>query len=130
MTKTPLLTNDEANALRSLLSKHYGEPVRPVSEYCESFRSWHKALTDKVNREEGDEYGRDESLIRAKEALDALVMPIYKSSCLARLIYGEEELRTEMCPEHKGRWVGLPFGDNDCKHGCQYTGWLPNKEDK
>lgn len=30
------------------LAKHYGEPVRPVSQYCEAFRQWAAAWTIKA----------------------------------------------------------------------------------
>lgn len=119
------MTEELAQLMRRELEEHYKEPVRPVSEYCNAFREWHKALGEKCKREEHDDY-RDESLIKAYEALNALALPIYKSAMLGRMIYGGEQARIEMCPKHKGRWVGLPWGDNDCEHGCQLTGWLPN----
>jgi hypothetical protein len=59
------------------------------------------------------------------ETLSHVELSIRKSSLLARLIYGGEKLRTKKCPEHKGRWSGIPHPDNMCPHGCEHTGWIP-----
>ena len=123
------MTKEEALEMRKQLTEHYGEPVRPVSEYCEAFRAWRDALGDKVRRSEEGKDRRDISLENAYDALNTLLIPIAKSSMLGRMMYGEEQARTEMCPEHKGQWAGLEFGGNICPHGCQLTGWLPNKEE-
>lgn len=56
-----------------------------------------------------------------EEAYKSLNIPIFKSACLFRLLYGGEELRTVPCPEHKGKW-----GINNCT--CCGSGFLPNKK--
>jgi hypothetical protein len=113
------------------LKLHFGEPVRPVSEYCDAFREWHRAIREKV---EGTDWRVN--TIRYdfdlwKEivaALDRLVIPIAKSNYLWRLIYGDGLKRTEKCPVHKGVWSGYAW-DRACEYGCQHgydqTGWLP-----
>jgi len=62
-------------------------------------------------------------LEKSTVALDDADLQIRKSNLLARLIYGGQKLRTQMCPEHKGEWTG-PRPD-PCPHGCGFTGWLP-----
>ena len=54
---------------------------------------------------------------------------ISKSNLLARLFYGGEELRTEQCPIHKGKWSGCTLvKDMECEGVCadgfNVTGWL------
>ena len=59
-------------------------------------------------------------------AVSSVFQQIGKSALLDRLLYCGEPLRTRACPEHKGRWSGIAFDEaNDCPHGCQLTGWLP-----
>jgi hypothetical protein len=101
------------------LARHYGEPVRPVSVYCDAFRAWGKALQDR--EEEGTQ--RDRGLDDARAAMRVLMngIAIGKSSMLGRLIYDGEKLRTEKCPVHKGVWSGI----GHCEYGCDHTGWLP-----
>lgn len=53
--------------------------------------------------------------------VDYIFMSVSKSSLLARILYGREPMRTEMCPTHQGVWSGI----GDCEHGCGKTGWLP-----
>ena len=58
---------------------------------------------------------------------------LYKSSLGRRLFYEGENLRTEKCPYHKGRWSGM-FSDipDGCKcmrfNGDEATGWIPGPE--
>jgi hypothetical protein len=113
------------------LAAHYGEPVLPVSRYCNAFRVWHQALIERQQREDAavacgelDEQFRDDALREALEALNNphLQMQIAKSNMLGRLIYGGQNVRTQMCPVHKGVWSGL----GHCDHGCDETGWIYN----
>lgn len=85
-----------------------------------------------LSRREGREMTeRDHRLQDLREyesrasAVDDVFLQISKSALLDRLLYGGEPVRTKPCPEHKGRWSGLEFGENMCPHGCQLTGWLP-----
>lgn len=64
------------------------------------------------------------------DRVDAVRLMVSKSNMLARLIYGGEHARTEMCPEHQGRWSGIEFDENVCPHGCQLTGWLQHDLDR
>lgn len=117
------------------LSDYYREPVKRVSEYCDAFRLWHQVMKDKVKDLEENLDALDKNQVwdleQAKKILDAmdtLVIPIYKSNFLARHVYGKEELRTEKCPEHKGVWSGCTWGEGACPYGCMsdtnVTGWL------
>lgn len=111
------------------LTRHYGERVAPVSEYCDAFRKWHQALKDKVARIDAgteQDYG-GEQYREIADALDRLVIPIAKSNLLWRLIYGAQPLRTKPCPEHKGQWSGCKWDSYcECMDGSDVTGWLPN----
>ncbi len=120
----------------------------PIGRYCSALRTWEQALVAKVDRElEALHPGLDgksgkgaeelanitfykeykagrhpRSLAQLEQVTDTFRM-IRKSNLLARLLYAGETLRTVPCPEHKGKWSGV----GDCKHGCQLTGWLPEK---
>lgn len=56
-------------------------------------------------------------------------LQIRKSNLLARLLYNGEKLRTKMCPEHKGKWTGIEWGNNRCPPNCQLTGWIQEETD-
>lgn len=122
------LTKVEVEHMERELTLHYGEPVRRISAYCNAFEAWHKALGEKIERDEHEGSTRDEGLYTAHQALSTfgLRLAIMKSAMLGRLIYAGEGVRTEMCPVHKGRWCGLSAEANGgCDHGCDLTGWLP-----
>jgi hypothetical protein len=115
------------------LRQHYGEPVRPVSEYCQAFYDWQKVWGEKIKRiddgKEPDQWTEDPRHARKiLEALNFIMLPIIKSNYLWRRLYGDGLHRTEMCPEHKGRWSGYSHDracDYGCNHGYDLTGWLP-----
>jgi hypothetical protein len=118
----------EAEAMLEQLSQYYGEPVKPISQYCEAFRTWRKAIQAAYEREpEGPwkcQYGD-----MARD-IHETSLHVAKSNLLARLLYEGEELRTEPCPVHKGRWSGCAWGDDACPHcmsGSNITGWLPKE---
>lgn len=124
------LSKAKVREYEEALTQHYGEPVRPVSQYCNAFRAWGEAITEKVKELEGDtsEYAQHERERWQKvvDALAALQIPILKSNLLYRLIYLGEELRTEKCPEHRGRWSGYYWERPcECNSGLDVTGWLP-----
>lgn len=131
------MTEEEAQEMIRKLEQHYAEPVMPVSFYCDAFRTYAGCLRDKIKRlkdgpgttNESDNsiYNRNREAKRLSERyveLTSIMINISKSNLLARLIYGKEPVRTEMCPKHKGNWSGLAEMVN-CKHGCDGTGWLP-----
>jgi hypothetical protein len=107
--------------MEDALGEYYGEPVRPVSQYCDAFEMWAKCLLIRAG-DAGTQ--RDASLDGALAAIASLTLPIRKSSYLARRIYGGERHRIAPCPEHKGEWMGLELPDNRCPHGCHLTGWI------
>ena len=132
--------------------------MKTPEQYCQAFYDWHKVLVQTCERikaelaklpDFADDYvkslpQKDVPLTYWKVArlkqnlanwnevighLNALQIPIMKSNFLARHVYDSEPLRTEPCPEHKGRWSGCVWGDQACEYGCMYganvTGWLP-----
>lgn len=126
------MTDLEAEQMLAQLSEHYGEPVYPASTYCQRFRLWFKAIHDAVYRDEV------RHLQEIAKAISIVSLAIDKSALLLRLIYdGEDELRTEKCPVHKGRWSGCAwdrlecFTDEypqGCMSGSNVTGWLPTQK--
>jgi len=98
------------------LREHYGEPVKPVSQYCSALETWAK--------------------IKMKDDPNYIFGPIYtdihKSCLLDRLIYQNGKLRTVECPKHKGHWSGMWFNSPcECVAPCGcITGWLPNPDEK
>lgn len=119
---------DHIPRMEEILMHHYGEPVRPISAYCNAFRTWRQAIADGLKR--GDwrkNMGANAEMAKLLGTLNSLEIPISKSNLLHRLIYLGEELRLTPCPEHKGRWSGC--GD-ECEYGCNsgmnVTGWIPN----
>lgn len=118
------LTPEQVAEYEAALTRHYGEPVRPVSVYCDAFRAWAKALHARETNDAPD--ARDANLDRVGRLVNdpGLSLAIAKSSMLGRLIYGGETLRTVLCPEHKGVWCGIGV----CRYGCDHTGWLPAED--
>lgn len=115
-----ILTEEEAELLLKKLSKFYGQPVFPMKKFCDGITTWFRCiekLEDKEGRTPGKEY---------KHHLRTIERDILKSSLLGRIFYGGEDLRTDMCPKHKGTWSGL----GDCPFGCELTGWLPNSKEE
>lgn len=68
--------------------------------------------------------------IERAKTISQVFLWIRKSDLLDRLLYQGQKLRTERCPVHDGRWSGLEHPTNYCEHGCGFTGWLPEPEDK
>lgn len=64
------------------------------------------------------------------DAVGHVFLQISKSNMLARVLYAGEKVRTKMCPEHKGKWSGIEWRDNQCPHGCQLTGWIQEPDDQ
>lgn len=116
------LSDVERSRMEAELAKHYGEPVRPVSQYCNALRDWAKVAS----------ISEDEASVRAATYLHQAALQISKSNLLWRLIYGGEALRKEPCPVHEGRWSGYHWSDEGepcaCQYGLDVTGWLPNGE--
>jgi hypothetical protein len=112
------MTEEEAQTMLKALREHYNEPVMPVSRYCKKFRDWANVVT------EPDLLGRP---ILTEADISRVQLAITKSNLLWRLIYLDEDIRKEKCPIHKGHWSGIPSLEGACPHGCQHTGWLPNK---
>jgi hypothetical protein len=105
------LTEEQAKEMLVQLTKHYGQPVRPVKEYCEALSTWFRIYTEKMEGDERAHYNR-------------LSIDLGKSDLLWRMIYNGEQLRSMKCPIHVGRWSGFSF--DGCHVGCGETGWIPN----
>lgn len=108
--------------MEQALAEHYGEPVRPVSHYCNAFETWCRVVQENYPETSSEAMSLVAGAI--ERAYPTLWLAITKSSLLARMIYGGEELRTEKCPEHHGQWMGI----FRCPHGCDGTGWLPKEK--
>lgn len=122
------MTDEEAQAMLKQLSEHFREPVMPVSKYCAALDTWHRALIT-----EGSGRSKSSSNEELASMVSHVFLQIRKSNLLYRLIYAGETLRTEKCPDHKGRWSGCSWSDTPCecqkmqngKYDSNVTGWLP-----
>ena len=120
---------EAAQVLLDQLSLYFGEPVKPISQYCDAFRTWHEAIEQAFRRAEDNSYEKRtlESMVVAIREVSLMVS---KSNLLARLLYEGEKLRTEPCPIHQGRWSGCVWGEQRCPHcmsGDNVTGWVAPK---
>ncbi len=50
MSTSEPLTDEQANEMLAKLSRHFREPVMPISRYCKGLRTWHEALEDRAYR--------------------------------------------------------------------------------
>ena len=119
-----MMTRQQAEHMLHTLSEHYGEPVMPISRYCQALETWGHAVAANHSNE-GDE------LHHIAVVVGPVTLAIRKSNLLARLIYDGQKLRSQPCPVHKGHWSGCVFEDPGC--GCvsggNVTGWLPEPEE-
>lgn len=106
----------QATRLLADLGRHFGEPVLPVSRYCAALRAWVKQIELLNEGEPRLGHGA-----RYHALLGRILVDIRKSNLLWRMIYAGEPLRTQPCPEHKGKH----HGGYGCAHGCGESGWLP-----
>jgi hypothetical protein len=122
---TPKWTEVEARDILGKLSLYYGEPVKPISQYCKAFRTWQGAIEDAAERELDPKL--KESFTGMVRDIRSVSLHIAKSNLLARLVYQGEELRPDPCPVHKGHWSGCVWGEGRCPHcmsGDNITGWV------
>jgi hypothetical protein len=111
----------EVRDARTLLTDYFGEPVMPVSQYCDAFSLWATAIQT-LNAGSGKGQGAS-----YHDMLDRIEIDIRKSNLLYRLIYRGQQFRRRPCPVHKGHWSGLPLEPPAC--GCDLVGWLPEPGD-
>lgn len=122
--KEPELTDEQAQEMLDRLSKHFKEPVMPMSKYCKALSTWARIVENKFFKENEDKsYHEQRNYPYAH--LTRIMVNIRKSNLLYRLLYKGEELRKESCPEHKGKW-----GMSHVHCACGGTGWLPNPGDE
>jgi hypothetical protein len=104
-------------------------PNLKTEEFCEAFYTWAEACQTELPADDEDQKQWRRAFA---DHWSFLELAIHKSCLLDRLIYAREPLRTEMCPEHKGKWSGCVWEKLEC--GCQFgsnvTGWLmpPNQQ--
>ncbi len=125
MKKTKL-KDEEVAALLAQLQAHYGEPVLPISRYCDAFRKWAEAMISLNSKTPPNDRQHVHGASYAR-MLPTVLTDIRKSNLLGRLLYAREPFRSKPCPLHKGTWSGLEWPDSKCPHGCGYTGWLPEQ---
>jgi len=113
------------------LVQHFGEPVMPISKYCEAFEIYANVLIKKheaiLSSGSNDDYDHDYS----KEVVSLIKrskVDIHKSNLLFRLIYLGQPLRKEKCSIHKGEWNGQAQCFYGCVLGCDGTGFLKEPE--
>jgi hypothetical protein len=70
------------------------------------------------------------SFEEADHQVERTFLAIHKSNLLARILYAGEKLRSQACPEHKGKWSGIEWPENPCPHKCQMTGWVQEPDDQ
>lgn len=121
---TKELTDLEANDMLETLKRHFGEPVMPISRYCDALTTWFRRIDEKATAEAEKDGSPGHVYGQRWDSGRAVRMSILKSNLLARLIYGGEKLRTRPCPnpEHAEHWRG---DAEACQCECQGTGWLP-----
>ena len=107
------MTDDEAKELREQLSKHHGDRLFTVREFCDMFRQWSDVASSYLE----ERYGLTPAII------SSVFLVVNKSSLLGRMFYGREKVRTRKCPTHDGIWCGCFI---NCP--CSGTGWLPEDE--
>jgi hypothetical protein len=98
-------------------------PTLKAEEFCKAFHTWAEACQTELATDTEDQKEWRKAFA---DHWDFMRIAIRKSCLLNRLIYAREPLRTEMCPEHKGKWSGCVWEKLEC--GCQFgpnvTGWL------
>jgi hypothetical protein len=106
-------------------------PTLKAEEFCKAFYTWAEACqTELPTDDEDKKQWRNEFA----DHWNFIALAVRKSCLLERLIYAGEPLRTEMCPQHTGKWGGCVVERLEC--GCQFgsnvTGWLkpPNQRKK
>ena len=105
-------------------------PTLKAEKFCEAFYTWAEACQTEPPADDEDKKRWRKEFVHH---WDFISIAIHKSCLLNRLIYAREPLRTEMCPQHKGKWSGCVFEKLEC--GCQsgsnVTGWLkPSNKQK
>lgn len=124
------LTDAEVAEMTEKLQKHFGQPVLPMSRFCNAIRIWFRAV-ETNNTDPGLTAGKAPDALFGSDYfkhLRRIEIDISKSNLLARLLYGGEPLRTEKCPAHGGHWDGHAQVILGCTYGCEGTGWLKTPE--
>ena len=118
---------DAAQPTEHFKPMSYG-PVLRLSDVCTILRLWARTYATPLPNDA--DYTK-EARKKLAEYWQYVDLQISKSCLLDRLFFQDDEaVRTEPCPEHKGRWSGcawenLPCG---CQNGSNVTGWLPLPE--
>ena len=128
MKKDAIRSKEEAHELLRRLEQFYGQPVLPLSNFCDAMELWMDCIvknnTEPALMQEGINHGQ-----KYFEYLKFMRIDIRKSNLLGRLLYAKEPLRTRMCPIHKGHWNGQAMFFEKCNLLCDGTGWLRERPD-
>jgi len=127
MQQKQFANSREAREMLLRLEEFYNEPVLPLHHFCRAMELWFECIaknnTDPALRRHDREQGYDYF-----KFLNHMRIDIRKSNLLGRLLYGKEPLRTRMCPVHKGHYNGEAMFFTACRHTCDGTGWLRERE--
>jgi hypothetical protein len=106
----------------------YG-PLLRLSDVCNVLRLWAGEAAKDDSGTVGGSAADWRQLARSRfgEAWRTVDLAISKSNFLARLFLSDEGLRTQPCPEHKGKWAGCWSSGHPCacQAGGNVTGWMP-----
>jgi hypothetical protein len=122
-------TNDRCSDVPTLefTPTSYG-PLLRLSDVCNILRLWAKTAFTPLP--DDPDYRREERK-KFYDAWSYVDLQISKSCLLDRLFFQADEIvRTQPCPEHKGRWSGCSWNvpGCSCRNGSNVTGWLPQPE--
>src|SRR5215216_1892787 len=81
-----------------------GERKATVNEYCKALDEYIAAISEE-HKEESEDWP-SKQLKQLADDYRQHFITIRKSNFLYRLLYLGERVRTEKCPEHKGKWSG------------------------
>ncbi len=127
MTTEPIRSREEAREQLKRLEDFFGAPVQPLWAFCSGMSTWMDCII-KNNTDPELTQGSMSHGYKYYEALNQMRIDIRKSNLLGRLFYAKEQLRTRMCPVHKGHYDGQAMFFQKCPHLCDGTGWLRERQ--
>lgn len=123
MRNDAVLSKEEGNELQRRLEQFYGQPVLPLNNFCHAIELWMDCIvknnTDPALHRDGIKHGHIYF-----EFLNLIRIDIRKSNLLGRLLYAKEQIRTRICPIHKGHFNAEAMFFERCPLLCDGTGWL------
>jgi hypothetical protein len=119
----------EAQEVLARLEHFYKDPVLPLSRFCAAIELWMDCVIK--NNTDPEPLGKGPTRFLRQpyfKHLNRIRIDIRKSNLLGRLLFAKEQLRTRMCPAHRGHWNGDAMFFEKCPHLCDGTGWLRERE--